>query len=698
MTPTVVWASGLVLGLAVFTSSAIPLAAQQQDESKLRLRRVVMFSSGVSFYEHSGKVEGDANVDLKFSTSDINDLLKSLVLQDSGGGKVSTVTYSSRAPITRVLDTFAIDLTENPTLGDLLNQVRGENVELETPTQVTGTILGVESKAVQVDQQVAQAEFLNVLTEAGLRSIPLENINRVKLLDEKLNAELVQALAILASGHSTDKKTVTLKFRGQGNRTVRVGYIQEAPIWKTSYRLVLSDEKPFLQGWAIVENTTEMDWKDVALTLVSGRPISFRMDLYQPLFVPRPVVQPELYASLRPQTYDQDLQKAERLFREMAEGGQRTKDRRETLKQATPADAAESLSASEDDETDRGIRGPTPAIDPTQGIRSVAQAGQVGELFRYVIDAPVTLPRRQSAMLPIVNQSIQAQKVSIYNQKVQLKHPLNGLRLTNTTQQHLMQGPITVFDEGAYAGDAQILDLEPGAERLISYALDLDVEVAPETKQEPVAITAAKIVRGILQVTRKYRRVKQWVVKNSSKSVKTVLIESPKSHWKLVQPAEASESTRDRHRFAVKAPPGIPQTLRIVEEHSAGSTYALTNLDLNSIRFYVNARSIPATIQQALSEVIARRQAISRIAARQQQAKRQLRVIDQEQSRIRQNMEQIPRDTDLYARYVTKFGKQEDEVERLRDRIDQLSEEQQTLQNSLNDFLQNLTVEVAAAG
>ena len=94
-----------------------------------------------------------------------------------------------------------------------------------------------------------------------------------------------------------------------------MGYIQETPVWKTTYRLVLRDkEKPFLQGWAIVENTSEEDWNNVNLTLVSGRPISFTMDLYQPLYVPRPVEQLNLYASLRPQVYGQDLAQRTRSF------------------------------------------------------------------------------------------------------------------------------------------------------------------------------------------------------------------------------------------------------------------------------------------------------------------------------------------------------------------------------------------------
>lgn len=154
-----------------------------------------------------------------------------------------------------------------------------------------------------------EVDVLNLLTPTGLRSITLDTVAQAKLQDEKLTAELQQALAILAEANRSDKRTVSIRDKGNGERSLRVGYIQETPIWKTSYRLVLNDEgKPLLQGWAIVENVSEQDWKNVDLTFVSGRPISFVMDLYQPLFVGRPVVVPELFASLSPRTYDQDLE------------------------------------------------------------------------------------------------------------------------------------------------------------------------------------------------------------------------------------------------------------------------------------------------------------------------------------------------------------------------------------------------------
>lgn len=311
------------LFLVVVSAYASPATENDaaEKESKLPLAKVVLFNSGVSFFEHRGEVDGNAHVELKFNIEDVNDLLKSMVLQDSGGGKISTVNYASKDPVTKALQSFAIDLTANPTLGDLLEQIRGEKIQVEAPTPITGTILGVEKRKVPAGkEQVVEQSYLNLVTDEGLTSVALDSIGRIKLLDEKLNSELQQALAILATAHATDKKSVTLNFLGNGRRPVRVGYIQESPVWKTSYRLVLDEkEKPFLQGWAIVENTTEQDWDDVNLTLISGRPISFLMDLYQPLYVQRPVVQPELFGSIVPPTYDQDLAAREGEFRRAGE-------------------------------------------------------------------------------------------------------------------------------------------------------------------------------------------------------------------------------------------------------------------------------------------------------------------------------------------------------------------------------------------
>lgn len=688
----------LVCCWAVLLAATLTSVSFAQED--LNLERVVMFSSGVAFYEHRGAVQDNTTVDLKFNVDDINDLLKSMVLQDAGGGQISTITYNSREPITRTLNTFAIDLTDDPSLADLLRQVRGEEIAVAAPNPVQGTIVGLETRKVSEGENVLEKEFITLLTAEGLQSLAVEKLEKIQLLDKKLNDELRQALKILAMGHSTEKKTVTLNFLGQGKRPVRVGYIQEAPIWKTSYRLVLNeDEKPFLQGWAIVENTTEMDWKDVELTLISGRPISFRMDLYSPLFVTRPLVEPELYASLRPQTYDQDMKAADREFAALKrQAEQLARGKRQQNQNGVPGGAGffgggfggggmgGTFGAVEEEVE-------MEELDLSEGVQSIAQAGDVGELFQYVIENPVSLPRRQSAMLPIVNDSVEGEKLSIYNATVQAKHPLNGLRLKNTTGLNLMQGPVTVFDSSVYAGDARIMDLTPGTSRLISYALDLDTEVSPELKAKPDELTKVWVVRGEMHVSRKHERSTKYLVKNSGSKAKTVLIEHNKdSNWKLLRPETPAETTRDLYRFEVEAAPGEPEELTVVEESTNTEIYYLTDLTEDQIRFYTKASVVSDEIKAAFHEVVDRQAEIAKLGTRIRQSRDEIKSISEEQTRIRENMARIPQSGELYARYIKKFGSQEDRIEELRKQISSWETQQRELEDALEEYLTELTL------
>lgn len=696
------------LALACGISIALPTtpvwgqAAEQPavKEAPIPVKRIVMFSSGVAFFERNGEVNGDATIDLKFNTRDINDLLKSMVLQDEGGGRVSTVSYGSKDPITRALRTFSIDLTSNPTLADLLAQVRGEKIEIDSPSALTGTILGVEKRTKPVgENQSVEVSYLNLLTEDGLRSVALDSVGRIKLSNPKLDAELRQALMVLAMGNTKDKKSVTLNFTGAGKRPVRVGYIQESPIWKTSYRLVLGDDKPLLQGWAIVENTTEEDWQNVNLTLISGRPISFVMDLYQPLYIDRPEVKQELYASLRPRTYEQDLAAADRDFGRAAEPqfesfkrladakGEGESLARRQLANAAPANGQARARGAYVEQAEQQMDKARLA----ESLQTAAQASDVGEMFQYRIATPVTVARQKSAMLPIVNESVAADKISIYNPAVHAKHPLNGLKLTNSTDLHLMQGPITVFDDGSYAGDAQIQDLPPKSERIVSYAMDLDTEVAPTSTGDPEQLVTVKIVKGTLHATRKYGRKQSYVVKNSGKKEKKVLIEYPlDTNWTLIEPKEATEKTRDQYRFALQAEPGKPKNLEIREERTATQQIYVNNMDDGSIQYYINAKVVSDKVKAGLAEVIKRKQALSLLTAKRAELERQVTVIFDEQNRVRQNMAQLPKDSDLFRRYVTKFNEQEDKVEQLREQIKTALADEQAGRQALDKFIVEL--------
>jgi hypothetical protein len=332
-------------------------------------------------------------------------------------------------------------------------------------------------------------------------------------------------------------------------------------------------------------------------------------------------------------------------------------------------------------------------LELAQGVQSAAQTADVGELFQYVIADPVSLRRQQSSMLPIVNASVDAKKVSIFNPEIHAKHPLNALRLTNSTDLHLKQGPITVFDGGAYAGDARIEDLAPKSERLVSYALDLDTELAHEAKTHPETLVAVKIVRGTLQTTRKHLREQQYAARNSSDRPKDILIEYPNdANWKLADPKEPTEKTASLYRFLVQVKAGESTTFSVREEQLVDQQFAVSSLDSDAIRVYVSSRVVSDAVKKALESVVTRQAAVNDTVHQRTQFEQQLASIQDEQSRIRQNMVQLDRTSDLYRRYVKKFGEQEDEVESLGATVKQLRAQENTQRSELDKFVAALTV------
>ncbi len=469
----------LVRRLILVCFLLFPWPVLAEEGTTLPLSKIVLYSSGVGYFQHDGTVKNRTQLDFRLHANQINDMLKSLVVQDFGGGRASTVTYGSHDPVTKTLGSFGINLNGNPTLGQILTQVRGEPVEITAPNPIVGTLLGVEKKTESIgdgsQHRIIEQEYVTLVTEDGFRSLPLANVQHIKLTNPALNVELQQALAALSTNHNAQKKTVSITFDGTGNRQARIAYLTETPVWKTTYRLVLDEDKaPYLQGWAIVENQTTQDWRNVKLSLISGRPISFTMDLYQPLYNPRPVIQPELYANLRPQTYGDAMDELKAVASSPARSDMKKERLLGKLAQGFASDRANAPGATAAHEMEMG------RLD--EGVAPMAMAEDKGELFEYRIEQPVTLAKHTSALLPIIGQTLQGQKVSLYNQSVNAKHPLNGYRLKNTSALHLMQGPITLFDSGTYAGDARIEDLPPGQDRLISYALDLKSRSGAKTR------------------------------------------------------------------------------------------------------------------------------------------------------------------------------------------------------------------------
>jgi hypothetical protein len=715
--------------LAMLALTVAPAAMTQAQstqpataQTEVPVKAVVLFSSGVGYFEHFGTVRGNGQTELRFKTSQINDILKSLVLQDLDGGSVSTITYPSQDPISKTLRSFQVDITNNPPLADLLNQLRGAKVKIQAQAeQLTGTILGVEKKRKPVEKgEPVEVSVLNLLTGAMIRSVDLDQINTLELEDPALQEELHKALTALAQARDQDKKPVTINFQGQGDRRVRIGYVVETPVWKTSYRLILqgqpakgesqasrgpattqASQDGKLQGWAIVENQTDSDWNNAQLSLVSGRPISFIMDLYQPLYAPRPTVVPELFASLRPQVYDAGIarEQEEVAFTRARSGdgvgqfGGGRGGRGGAANAPAAAPALQQLAQQGQQSANAMAKDAKGISDVTASVQSVASAARIGELFQYTV-GDVTLPRQKSAMLPIITDNVEVERLSIYNASVLPKNPLNGARLKNTTDKHLLQGPVTVLEGSSYAGDAQIDNVPPGQERLLSYGIDLQMLVDNTKNSSDSAIVSGKIVKGVLQISRRHQAVQEYLSDNKSDHDKTLIIEHPIRHgWKLVDTESPIETTPNLYRFKGVVPAGKSARLAVKEEIVQGEVIAILPTDVSGLAAYAHSGEIPQKVRDALTQAIQLKQTLADTERQIAEKVQQISENAAEQGRVRENLRTLTQQqSQPYQRQLTKLNDIESQIEKLQSERDDLIKKRDTQRKELEDYLSGLDV------
>jgi len=690
---------GVVLTSTGALTSAGASTGDKATKMDLPLKQVVLFTSGVAYFERAAEISGTAETELSFKTDQINDLIKSLVLIDEGGGHIAAVTYESRDPVDRTLKSFSVDLTDNPNLGNLLNRLRGVNVRVKaTSRDWTGMIVGVEVRKRYVDKEVFEEKILNLMSDKNVRALALDAIQEIEVLDPVIQADLDAALKVLAGSHDQGKKTVRLTFSGEKRRQVRAGYMLEAPVWKTSYRLVLDDKgAPLLQGWAHVENMTDDDWNGVTLTLVSGRPLSFIQNLYDPIYLRRPIVRPDLDENLAPPEYEGAIGAGATVASAANMVGDAVmkeesvhKDRSSKRMAAAPAMGM--------------VAPPRPQINMAAmgggGVEAMAAAREAGELFEYAVKEPLTLPRRQSAMIPIVNQTIKGEKLSIFNARVNPKNPLNGVELENTSALFLMQGPVTVFEDGMYAGDARLTDTQRGEKRLLSYALDLAGEAKLDCKSEPEEIVSMKIARGTLTLQRKFVDTSVYTLKNKRDQTRQYLIEHPmRSDWELVEPGKGIEKTRDAYRFrlaldgANQRGGGKSRDIIFREQRLEPEILMLANIQSDQVRFFISQKNISDKLRQALKELVGMQEALSAVRQGRQQKEQRVRAIAEEQNRIRPNMQTVAKNSESYSMWERKLVQQEKDLDQLNMDLEKMRSDELARNTAIAKFLSELNVE-----
>lgn len=711
------------------TAATVPVAGAPapgaaREAVDVPVTRVVLFSSGVGYFEHNGRVDGSVTADLRFETAQINDVLKSLVVFDRGGGSVRTITYPANDPVNRTLRSFQVNLSGDPTLADILKQMRGAAVALSVGDEnITGTILGVEQKEKGVGlgtaEKVVKSWTMNIITETGIRSVSLDDVRKLEVLDEKIRREMNQALAALVQARDQSKKTVTVHFDGNNNRSVGMGYLVETPVWKTTYRLMLPDgtsrAPAELQAWAIVENQTDNDWNNVSLSLVGGRPISFIELLYQPTYISRPVLGVTVAANIIPQTYDNGIAAGTNPLAQFGGnmgvrlGGQlnmnsgiinnsnglfgnqggvlMNRDNNFNVQVQNPANFAAGAVAAEI----------PPMADFTQGVAAIAEAAKIGEMFHYTVDR-VSLPRQQSSMIPIVAEGVMVDRLSIFSQAYSSRFAMRGLRLYNRTGKYLLGGPVTVMDtvrEGhSYAGDAKIEDIPAGQSRLLSYALDQDAVVQVSKDKGDEALLTGSVIKGVLWLKYQSRLQKEYTLQNKSEAAKTIIIEHPVSEgYDLKVPEKPSEKTDRAYRIQVELAARETKTVPVILERTRSEQMAIVSMKEDPMAFYLQQSVIPAAVREVLTAVAAKRAAVADLERRKAQREADRTGLLQEQANTRENIRVLPAGSKSQEDAIRDLGARDTDLKTANKDLKDLQAAIEAARADLVRYLENANVE-----
>ncbi|MBV9927832.1 MAG: carboxypeptidase regulatory-like domain-containing protein, partial [Acidobacteria bacterium] len=772
----------------------------------LPIRRVILYSNGVAYIERRGTVTGHAEIDLSFKQSQVDDVLKSMVVLDLGRGRVGAVSYNSSAPpAARMADIpFSISPSTGGASGGLagvLSQLQGARVSVTTSAGRTasGSVLTVEERRTQPDppKPAATSYALVIASEGGeLQSFDLAEVRAVKLLDAGTRRDVGEFAEASASARRRDAKTITVTSDGDGPREMLVSYTVAAPIWKTTYRVVLDAEgKPFFQGWAIVDNVSEEDWTDVRLSLISGTPVSFIQPIQKPFYRYRPVVPVPDDLRLAPQVYEPDTGEvgggnrivgsvedpqgamvaganvtitnsatgqsytartdSEGVFRAQglaaglytvrveSSGFARSEvnnvrvgpERAASIGISIyPAGAQENVTVTagelprarvnnfmdlpvngrrynnfaadgaDKEKNEQFANRPEPSLgarlsSADSGVVAAAEGGEVGDLFEYKIEQPVTVRRDRSALIPILQTRMEGARVSVFNQSAGRSRPMSGLLLKNTSPLTLEGGAVTVIDGDAYAGEALLERLKPEEKRLVSFALDLGTLVTVREEEDDSPVFYTRIVNGTLYATRHHREKKVYTLRNQTPHPRTVYVEHPvREAWELddkLTPKPEGKSQRF-YRFKVELAAGEVRDLVVAEREQGTQAYALSNVTPDQIRLFFSQRYIDEATRVALQNILDLKARLAAAESRVSDIEREIAEIGADQKRLRDNIEALTKTAEarqLIARYVQKADQQETRLEQLARDKQAATDERARLQAQLDAALRALALE-----
>jgi len=678
------------LALTVSLSAALPAYGQQNapDIGGLDLQRVMLSTGGVGYFEYAAEIVGDADLSLEVRLDQVDDILKSIVVYDDSG-RVGDISLPGREPLGEVFREMPFGPGALSSPVELLNALRGAEIETTGPRGLSGRIVSVNAETSVTENGVSQTVHrVSVMTGEGLRQLILEETNAIQFSDPALQDQINTALAALAANSQQDRRRLSINLPGEGPRTVHVAYVVEVPLWKSAYRLTLGEDgaPSDLQGWAVIENLSGEDWVDVDLSVASGNPVTFRQALYDAYFVDRPIIPVEVLGRLLPP---------------VDQGGI-------ALQPPSPAPMIEMLESEAEDRVRDGAfaplagaaasvaadLAPTPRRAELLAAESTQAATQV--LFRF--PEPVSVESGHSLLLPIISREQPTERPLLYQPQTNPIHPLATVRLDNEGDSGLPPGILTLYERDtasglvSYLGDARLATLPQGDSRLVAYALDESVTVDREDRQSENVVQAS-IADGVLRQTVLQRQVTQYTIEGDANHDRTVILEHPRlGGYELAGvEGERVELTPTAYRISVEVPAGATVTEEVVLEREGFQRVEIATLGAEQIAFYASSTRLSDELRAVFADLAERVRAVEEQEAGVRRTSVQIDEIVRDQARLRDNLSVVPADSDLFQRYMANLSAQEDTLEGLTEVLAHQRDAAAEARRALADYVNSLS-------
>lgn len=640
--------------LTLILLGATALTTIEARAADLVLKRAVLGTGGVGYFEYEANVSGKDALTLRARLDQVDDILKSMLILDPAGA--GSATLPGKAGADEAFASLPFARSDLDSMPALFAALKGAEIKVASPRRIEGRIVSVQPETITgKDGEIITRTRVSVFSSATLDQFILEDAQGLEFADARLGEQVSGALAALRAAQDRSGRDISIQLAEGGQRTVRIGYVAEAPVWKTAYRLTLPEgeaREARLQGWVVLENMTGNPWKDVAVTLSSASPVTFRQSLYDPYYVSRQTIAPPVSRTALPRS-DQGQIAAGASLAEAPEPAAPAEQRMALRARPQAVQAYDGAAAS-------------PEQEQMQAPPASGQENATGASF--TLSMPVSVGSGESLTIPFVDQRVPSETVSWYQGGG--RNTWQALTLKNDAATSLPAGSVTIYETTVagplFSGEAQFPLLPAGDSRLVGFGADQKVLVDRENRSAS-AVTRVKSVDGTLQVESRLRETTIYRVRNAADEPRRMVIEQTRlQDWRLVEPKPEDTTLAGqayRMRFEVEA--GKTREYAVTMERPLIDVISIADLTADHIQALTASTEIDADSRAGLAKIAEAARASDEANAALGRLRERRDGIAADQQRVRENIGAAPEGSDLARLYAQKMLDQENTLDQL---------------------------------